>query len=54
MPIEYKYNHIMVALETVLKGEKNTQDHKDATAVIRMHIKHHRERSMETAKISFS
>lgn len=53
MPIQRKYNHIMTALEVVLRGEKHTQEHKDATTIIRIHIKHHKERSMEIAKMSY-
>jgi hypothetical protein len=54
MPIQNKYNHIMAALGVVLQGDKHTQEHKNATAIIRMHIKYHKERSMEIAKVAYS
>ena len=53
MPIQNKYNHIMAALEIDLQGNKKSQAHKDATSIIRMHIKYHKESSMAIAKMSY-
>jgi hypothetical protein len=43
----------MAALEIILQGNKKSQAHKDATSIIRMHIKYHKESSMATAKMSY-
>lgn len=53
-PIANRYNHLVSALEEVLKGDKNSETHKAATIIIRLHVKVNKESMMNTAKISYT
>ena len=50
MTYRKRYDHVMSALETVLQeDEVDSQAKRDATAIIRLHVKINKEVMMETA-----
>ena len=52
MSVKQRYNHVLSCLDTVL-NKAGGEAHKDATVIIRLHVKVARESMMETAKISY-
>lgn len=53
MSTKNKYNHILSALEVVLQGNRKSQEHRDATNIIRTHIRIHKSESMGIAGITY-
>lgn len=53
MDNKQKYAHVMSALSVVMKGNKGTESHIDATYIIKTHARVLRESMMETAQVAY-
>ncbi len=52
MNYQQRYNHVLSCLGTVLEGNKESESHKDATILIRLHASIARQTTMESAQMS--